>query len=118
MLSKFGPFSENIIRVYAKQILKGLKYLHDNNIIHRDIKGANILVDTKGTVKLADFGCAKLFQGIQANSNFKSVLGTPYWMAPEVLNVGFSIVTAQVIRAEGYGRSADIWSLGCTIIEV
>lgn len=104
ILNKYGALSENNIRKYTKQILNGLKYLHSNNIVHRDIKGANILVTTEGVVKLADFGCAKIFVGIQ--SNVKSVLGTPYWMAPEV------------IRAEGYGRSADVWSLGCTIIEM
>ncbi len=57
-------------------------------------------------MKLADFGCAKIFAGLQQHSNFRSVLGTPYWMAPEV------------IRGEGYGRSCDIWSLGCTLIEM
>lgn len=76
LISKFGSFSENVIRVYTRQILNGLDYLHQNGIIHRDIKGANILVDTKGTAKLADFGCAKLYAGLQANSNMKSVLGT------------------------------------------
>jgi len=103
ILTKFGPLSENNIRIYTKQILHGLQYLHENSVIHRDIKGANILVGTNGTIKLADFGCAKILAGLQS---LKSVLGSPYWMAPEV------------IRAEGYGRSADIWSLGCTIIEM
>ncbi len=115
LLQKFGALSENNIRIYTKQILHGLQYLHDNDVIHRyddggavltvdrDIKGANILVGTNGTVKLADFGCAKMLAGLHS---VKSVLGTPYWMAPEV------------IRGEGYGTSCDIWSLGCTIIEM
>jgi len=105
VLSKFGPLTESVIRVYTKQVLTGLEYLHKNGIIHRDIKGANILVDPAGTVKLTDFGCAKAIRGLQG-SNIKSLVGTPYWMAPEV------------IRNEGYGRSADIWSLGCTIVEM
>ncbi|EFA77095.1 protein serine/threonine kinase [Heterostelium album PN500] len=104
LLSKFGSFSENVIKVYTKQILMGLHYLHKNNIIHRDIKGANILIDTKGTVKLSDFGCSKIFSGLV--SQFKSMHGTPYWMAPEV------------IKQTGHGRSSDIWSLGCVIIEM
>jgi len=105
MLTKFGSFEENLIRSYSKQILDGLLYLHSNNIIHRDIKGANLLVkDHK--VKLADFGCAKIFAGLTPISNAKSILGTPFWMAPEV------------IRAKGYGISADIWSFGCTLIEM
>eukprot|EP01119_Soliformovum_irregulare_P010162 TRINITY_DN2485_c0_g1_i1.p1 TRINITY_DN2485_c0_g1~~TRINITY_DN2485_c0_g1_i1.p1 ORF type:complete len:814 (-),score=192.14 TRINITY_DN2485_c0_g1_i1:728-2863(-) len=103
MLSKFGPLSEKVIQLFTKQVLQGLAYLHSNMIIHRDIKGANILVDSKGVAKLADFGCARLF-GLQ--QNMVSVLGTPFWMAPEV------------IRSEPYDESADIWSLGCTLIEM
>jgi len=106
LISKFGPFKENVIKIYTKHILQGLQYLHENNIIHRDIKGANILIDANRKAKLADFGCAKTFAKEANQSNFKSVLGTPHWMAPEV------------IRGEGHGRSADIWSMGCTIIEM
>ncbi|KYQ93387.1 protein serine/threonine kinase [Tieghemostelium lacteum] len=104
LLNRFGAFSENVIKVYTKQILHGLAYLHSNQIIHRDIKGANILIDTKGIVKLSDFGCSKSFSGIV--SQFKSMQGTPYWMAPEI------------IKQTGHGRSSDIWSLGCVIIEM
>ncbi|KAF2078532.1 hypothetical protein CYY_000157 [Polysphondylium violaceum] len=104
LLSKFGSFPENVIKVYTKQILNGLAYLHQNQIIHRDIKGANILIDTKGSVKLSDFGCSKTFSGIV--SQFKSLQGTPYWMAPEV------------IKQTGHGRSSDIWSLGCVLVEM
>nr|XP_027114605.1 mitogen-activated protein kinase kinase kinase ANP1-like isoform X2 [Coffea arabica] len=102
LLGKFGSFPESVIRMYTKQLLLGLDYLHKNGIMHRDIKGANILVDNKGCIKLADFGASK-----QATvSGAKSMKGTPYWMAPEV------------IRQTGHRFSADIWSVGCTVIEM
>ncbi|KAK4254357.1 hypothetical protein QN277_009753 [Acacia crassicarpa] len=89
---------------YTRQILSGLKYLHDRNVVHRDIKCANILVDTNGSVKLADFGLAKA----TTMNDVKSSKGSPYWMAPEVVN----------LRNRGYGLAADIWSLGCTVLEM
>ncbi|KAJ9682018.1 hypothetical protein PVL29_018082 [Vitis rotundifolia] len=102
LLGKFGSFPEAVIRMYTKQLLLGLDYLHNNGIMHRDIKGANILVDNKGCIKLADFGASK-----QATiSGAKSMKGTPYWMAPEV------------ILQTGHSFSADIWSVGCTVIEM
>lgn len=105
MLETYKFFSERIIRNYTKQILEGLQYLHANNVIHRDIKGANILVDRDGVCKLSDFGGAKVVcdqMEFQKHSSFK---GTPNWMAPES------------VRLE-YTRFSDIWSLGCTIIEM
>ncbi|KAL6492853.1 hypothetical protein OROGR_032612 [Orobanche gracilis] len=87
---------------YTRQILHGLKYLHDRNVVHRDIKCANILVDTNGSVKLADFGLAKA----TTLNDVKSCKGTALWMAPEV------------VRSLGYGLPADIWSLGCTVLEM
>ncbi|GFQ02421.1 mitogen-activated protein kinase kinase kinase 1 [Phtheirospermum japonicum] len=90
---------------YTRQILHGLKYLHDKNVVHRDIKCANILVDTNGSVKLADFGLAKATKF----NDVKSCKGTAFWMAPEWL---------QVVRSLGYGLPADIWSLGCTVLEM
>jgi hypothetical protein len=69
LLRKFGPFSTTIIQRYLMQILQGLAYLHEHHIIHRDIKGGNILVDDRGIVKLADFGAAK--QGIPTLSSSK-----------------------------------------------
>ncbi|KAK4368496.1 hypothetical protein RND71_012288 [Anisodus tanguticus] len=92
------------VSAYTRQILHGLKYLHDQNVVHRDIKCANILVDSNGSVKLADFGLAKATKLNDA----KSFKGTALWMAPEVVNR----------KNQGYGPAADIWSLGCTVLEM
>ncbi|KAJ4962080.1 hypothetical protein NE237_021990 [Protea cynaroides] len=105
LLGKFGSFPESVIRTYTKQLLKGLEYLHDNGIIHRDIKGANILVDNKGCIKLSDFGASKKAVEL-ATASGTELKGTPYWMAPEV------------ILQTGQSFSADIWSVGCTVIEM
>ncbi|KAM3265637.1 mitogen-activated protein kinase kinase kinase NPK1 [Capsicum annuum] len=106
LLGKFGSFPESVIRMYTKQLLLGLEYLHENGIMHRDIKGANILVDNKGCIKLADFGASKKVVELATMTGAKSMKGTPYWMAPEV------------ILQTGHSFSADIWSVGCTIIEM
>ena len=107
LLQRFGSFGESVIRVYTRQILLGLEYLHRHQIMHRDIKGANILVDNQGCVKLADFGASKrLAEIVTVDGVHKSIRGTPYWMAPEV------------IKQTGHGRQADIWSVGCTILEM
>ncbi|KAL6648411.1 hypothetical protein ACP70R_012635 [Stipagrostis hirtigluma subsp. patula] len=92
------------VSAYTRQILNGLTYLHERNIVHRDIKCANILVHANGSVKLADFGLAK---EITKFSAIKSCKGTVYWMAPEVVN-----------PKKTYGPAADIWSLGCTVLEM
>ncbi|CAH9125627.1 unnamed protein product [Cuscuta epithymum] len=92
------------VSVYTRQILSGLHYLHSRNVIHRDIKCANILVDVNGSVKLADFGLAKATK----LNDIKSCKGTAFWMAPEVVNR----------KNNGYGLAADIWSLGCTVLEM
>ncbi|XP_059452495.1 mitogen-activated protein kinase kinase kinase 1-like [Corylus avellana] len=89
---------------YTRQILHGLKYLHDRNVVHRDVKCANILVDVNGSVKLADFGLAKATK----LNDLLSCKGTAFWMAPEVVNG----------KNQGYGLPADIWSLGCTVLEM
>ncbi|VFQ65246.1 unnamed protein product [Cuscuta campestris] len=106
LLGKFGSFPEPVIRMYTRQLLIGLEYLHKNGIMHRDIKGANILVDNKGCIKLADFGASKKVVELATMTGAKSMKGTPYWMAPEV------------ILQTGHNFSADIWSVGCTVIEM
>ncbi|KAF0893156.1 hypothetical protein E2562_023186 [Oryza meyeriana var. granulata] len=104
LLREYGPFKEPVIRNYTGQILSGLAYLHGRNTVHRDIKGANILVGPNGEVKLADFGMAK---HISSFAEIRSFKGSPYWMAPEV-----------IMNGRGYNLPVDIWSLGCTIIEM
>ncbi|NWS81106.1 M3K3 kinase, partial [Toxostoma redivivum] len=106
-LKAYGALTENVTRKYTRQILEGVSYLHSNMIVHRDIKGANILRDSAGNVKLGDFGASKRLQTIcMSGTGIRSVTGTPYWMSPEV------------ISGDGYGRKADVWSLGCTVVEM
>ncbi|KAJ9445568.1 Mitogen-activated protein kinase kinase kinase A [Diplonema papillatum] len=104
VLQRFGAFHERVVRHYTRQILNGLHFLHQNCVIHRDIKGANILVSDKGQVKLADFGCSK--QIAAESTGTQTLLGTALWMAPEV------------IHSSKYGEASDIWSVGCTVLEM
>ncbi|XP_063937827.1 mitogen-activated protein kinase kinase kinase 5 [Daucus carota subsp. sativus] len=105
-----GAITEPIVRNFTRHILSGLTYLHSTKTIHRDIKGANLLVDAYGVVKLADFGMAKHLSGQAANLSLK---GSPYWMAPELLQPDM-----QNESDPDLALAVDIWSLGCTIIEM
>lgn len=74
---RFGKFPENLVAVYISQVLDGLVYLHDQGVIHRDIKGANILTTKDGAVKLADFGVAS--STTTGGASDDAVVGSPYW---------------------------------------
>ncbi|CAJ1459942.1 unnamed protein product, partial [Effrenium voratum] len=119
VLSNFGPLEENLMAQYTRrakeigltqQLLSGLapktrlEYLHTQNpyILHRDIKGANVLVGVDSLVKLADFGCSKRAK----ETTSVSIQGSIPWMAPEVLT------------HSRFGRAGDIWSFGCLVIEM
>jgi mitogen-activated protein kinase kinase kinase 1 len=109
LLDKHGVFHEPVLLRYLHQTLLGLDYLHSNGILHRDLKGANVLVDTSGHhLRIADFGAAaRMMSKSTVPGEFQGQLqGTIAFMAPEVL------------RGDNYGRSCDIWSLGCLIIEM
>ncbi|KAJ1418562.1 kinase-like domain-containing protein [Ochromonadaceae sp. CCMP2298] len=109
MLGQFGPFSEKLLRRFTRHITSGVEYLHSKSIIHRDIKGANILVSDAGVAKLADFGCSKqlagMFTGSIEESN-RGIRGSVPWMAPEV------------VKQSGHGKASDVWSIGATVIEM
>ena len=114
MLNSYGSLQEPLIRNFVRQILNGLSYLHGRDIIHRDIKGANVLVDNKGNIKISDFGISKRVEAsalLQPSKNGghvnrPSLQGSVYWMAPEV------------VKQTSYTRKADIWSLGCLVVEM
>ncbi|XP_012505965.1 PREDICTED: mitogen-activated protein kinase kinase kinase 19 isoform X5 [Propithecus coquereli] len=110
IINRFGPLPEMVFCKYTEQILQGVAYLHENCVVHRDIKGNNVMLMPTGIIKLIDFGCAKRLAWAGLNGThsdmLKSMHGTPYWMAPEVIN------------ESGYGRKSDIWSIGCTVFEM
>ncbi|XP_027355560.1 mitogen-activated protein kinase kinase kinase 5-like [Abrus precatorius] len=105
-----GAMTESVVRNFTRHILSGLAYLHSTKTIHRDIKGANLLVDASGIVKLADFGVSKI---LTEKSYELSLKGSPYWMAPELMKAAIKKESNPDIA-----MAIDIWSLGCTIIEM
>jgi len=109
LLKSYGAFQENVIITYVTQIIRGLSHLHSNKIIHRDIKGANLLVDSTGQrLRITDFGAvARLKYDETLKNEFgKEIIGTLAFIAPEIL------------RNEQFGRASDIWSMGITILQM
>mmetsp|Transcript_7183 Transcript_7183/g.19670 ORF Transcript_7183/g.19670 Transcript_7183/m.19670 type:complete len:400 (-) Transcript_7183:268-1467(-) len=104
ILRKIECFEELEIRIIAHEVLIGLKYLHDDKKIHRDIKGGNILLTRDFQPKLADFGISCQLSNTLSVRN--TGIGSPFWMAPEV------------IKGHPYNAKADLWSLGITCIEM
>jgi len=101
---------ERTVATYARQVLLGLQYLHRNQILHRDVKGDNVLLDpSQGIVKLTDFGSARRLQ--QSMMGGMSVAGTPNFMSPE-------IITAGEDAGAVYNNKVDVWSFGCTVVEL
>lgn len=102
-----GQLNEDEIRSYARQILIGLEYLHSQGIVHCDVKGHNVLVTDHGAVKIADLGCARRVGREVSGADWsRPIAGTPAYMAPEVA------------RGEQQGFAADLWALGCMVIEM
>lgn len=111
LLKNYGAFEESLVKLWVRQILMGLNYLHEKGIIHRDIKGANILVDNRGGIKISDFGISKKIEDVDvfsanARGHRASLQGSVFWMAPEV------------VKQTGHSSKADIWSVGCVIVEM
>ncbi|KAI6128267.1 Pkinase-domain-containing protein, partial [Pisolithus croceorrhizus] len=109
LLRSYGAFEEPLVKNFVRQILEGLNYLHERDIVHRDIKGGNILVDNKGGIKISDFGISKKVDGnlLTGKRVYRpSFQGSVFWMAPEV------------VQQKVHTTAADIWSVGCLVVEM
>ncbi|EGR29645.1 protein kinase domain protein [Ichthyophthirius multifiliis] len=103
-LKKHGKFTERTTKFYAAQIALGLEHLHSNNIIYRDLKSENVLLDQNGNVKLADFGLSKT--DVTDQMPGYSICGTPEYLAPEI------------ILKQGHNKAVDWWSYGALVYEM
>ncbi|CAN6449229.1 unnamed protein product [Victoria cruziana] len=106
-----GGLDEHVIALVLRDTLKALDYLHRQGHVHRDIKASNILVDSDGSIKVADFGVVSgsVFDYSSGSKLLSDITGTPYWMAPEVILAG---------DRQGYNYKADMWSFGITALEL
>jgi Protein kinase domain/Heterokaryon incompatibility protein (HET) len=107
-LRKHGKFEEAVVSNLTMQALSGLSYLHNEGILHRNLKADNILLDLDGTCKLSGFGISKKTDNIYNNDITNNMQGTVFWMAPEVIRS----------QGQGYSAKVDIWSLGCVVLEM
>jgi protein-serine/threonine kinase len=103
-LSQIGRFKEDAARFYASNILLGIEYLHSKNIIYRDLKPENVLVDRDGYIKITDFGLSK--ENINGSNVAQSLCGTAEYLSPEI------------IERKGHGKASDWWSFGALICEM
>ncbi|EEB08798.2 CMGC/CDK/CRK7 protein kinase Lsk1 [Schizosaccharomyces japonicus yFS275] len=107
LLNPQFTFSPANIKHLAKQMFEGLDYLHQQGVLHRDIKGSNILLSSNGDLKFADFGLARFFSTTQRRANYTNRVITLWFRPPELL-----------LGATAYGPSVDIWSAGCILMEL
>ena len=98
------PFSEAQVLEWFTQICLGLKHIHDRKILHRDLKGQNIFLTSKGIVKIGDFGIAKVLASTMQNA--RTVVGTPYYLSPEI------------VQSRPYNFKSDMWSMGVILYEL
>ena len=119
-MKAFGAFPEKLVASFCIKILNGLEYLHANQVVHCDLKAANILTTKTGDVKLTDFGVSLNLKMKSADAG--SVSGTPKWsksfFQKKKKGSPFFIVAPEVIELKGASTKSDIWSLGCTLIEL
>eukprot|EP01059_Diplonema_ambulator_P030733 TRINITY_DN5373_c0_g1_i1.p1 TRINITY_DN5373_c0_g1~~TRINITY_DN5373_c0_g1_i1.p1 ORF type:complete len:813 (+),score=149.41 TRINITY_DN5373_c0_g1_i1:46-2484(+) len=110
LVAREKMLSRRVARRYTRELISAVVYLHSIKIMHRDIKGENILLSEEGEVRLSDLGCSKVVAEVTktVQPGAKTVVGTPRWMAPEV------IMCTEV----GYTNKADVWSVGCTVCEM
>jgi mitogen-activated protein kinase kinase kinase len=108
VLRKHGKFQEPVVSSLTRQTLEGLAYLHNEGILHRDLKADNILLDVDGTAKISDFGISKKTDNIYGNDSSNGMQGSVFWMAPEVIRS----------KGQGYSAKVDVWSLGCVVLEM
>ncbi|KAG1862189.1 kinase-like protein, partial [Suillus subluteus] len=106
-LRDHGKFDEEVTKLFTGQILEGLEYLHSKNIIHRDLKADNILLESTGICKISDFGISKRTDDLGGTASHV-MQGTVFWMAPEAIHP----------QNKGYNAKIDIWSVGCVVLEM
>lgn len=102
-----NPMTRQQTQTYAHQLFRGLRYLHERTIMHRDVKPANLLVTETGTLKIADFGLARLFKPLDPSRCYSPQVSTRWYRAPEILWGG-----------NQYGPAIDLWAAGCVFAEM